>query len=70
MLLEKYAGPNASPEARSWGLQTSGAETVNDKVFPRHPLHLLLPLCPHPSCLAAVPDVEKIACSLKLNDQI
>lgn len=57
-------------DADSWGVRTSGAETVNDKVSPRRPLRFLPHFCPHPSCLAAVPDVEKITCSLKLNDQI
>lgn len=57
-------------EAYSWGVQTSGAETVNDKVFLAILCISYCHFCPHPSCLAAVPDVEKITCSLKLNDQI
>ena len=57
-------------EPYSWGLQTSGAETINDKVLPCHPLHLLSPLCPQSTAARHVPDVEKITCSLKRNDQI
>ena len=64
------AGPHVSPGSLFLGVASQWCRNRQRQSAPPPFLHLLSLLRPHPSWLAAAPDVEKITCSLKLNDQI